>query len=124
MSDTVRPAPMEVIPESVTRRRWSAQAKERIVAESLMPGANVAEVARRHDIIPQQLYAWRREMCEREEMTFVPAVIDDKTGPSCPPAPCSDTQIIVEIGDVRICVPDAATADHVERVLLAVRVSA
>lgn len=123
-SDAVRAQPMDVIPESVTRRRWSAAAKGRIVAESLAPGANVAEVARRHEIIPQQLYAWRRELCEREEMTFVPAVIDAKADPPRTPAMCSDAEVLIEIGDVRIRVPDVATADHVERVLLAVRVTA
>jgi transposase len=42
------------------RRRWSDEAKGRIVAESFMPGAVVSEVARRHDMSPQQLFAWRK----------------------------------------------------------------
>ena len=42
------------------RRRWSAEAKGRIVAESYAPGAVVSEVARRHDISPQHLFAWRK----------------------------------------------------------------
>lgn len=33
ISNVVRPEPMDVVPESVTRRRWSVGAKERIVAE-------------------------------------------------------------------------------------------
>tara|TARA_R110000772_G_scaffold62590_10_gene140648 strand:+ start:1278 stop:1685 length:408 start_codon:yes stop_codon:yes gene_type:complete len=123
VSDAVRPEPMDVVPESVTRRRWTAAAKERIVAESLVPDANVAEVARRYGILPQQLYAWRREMCEREKMTFVPAVIDDQADPPRPAAR-GEAEIIVEVGDVRLRVPDGASADHVERVLLAVMVSA
>ena len=39
---------LDVIPAGPARRRWSAEAKARIVAESLAPGANVSEVARRH----------------------------------------------------------------------------
>jgi transposase len=42
------------------RRRWSDEAKGRIVAESYAPGAAVSEVARRHDISPQHLFTWRK----------------------------------------------------------------
>ena len=42
------------------RRRWNDAAKGRIVAESFAPGAVVSEVARRHDISPQHLFAWRK----------------------------------------------------------------
>ena len=42
------------------RRRWSDEAKGRMVAESYAPGAVVSEVARQNDISPQHLFAWRR----------------------------------------------------------------
>src|SRR5213080_509223 len=42
------------------RRRWSDEAKGRIVAQSYAPGAVVSEVARRHEISPQHLFAWRK----------------------------------------------------------------
>lgn len=42
------------------RRRWSVEAKGRIVAESYAPGAVVSEVARRHDMSPQHLLGWRK----------------------------------------------------------------
>src|SRR6202521_5197755 len=42
------------------RRRWSVETKGRIVAESYTSGAVVSEVARRHDMSPQQLFGWRK----------------------------------------------------------------
>jgi transposase len=52
---------IELITGAGRRRRWSADEKARIVLESLKPGANVSEVARRHGLSPQQLFGWRRE---------------------------------------------------------------
>jgi transposase len=52
---------IEVITGTGRRRRWSSDDKARIVVESLKPGANVSEVARRNGLSPQQLFAWRRE---------------------------------------------------------------
>ena len=45
----------------VRRRRWSAADKGRIVAESFERGVRASDVARRHDISPQQLFQWRRQ---------------------------------------------------------------
>src|SRR5436853_5743023 len=42
------------------RRRWSVGEKGRIVAESFAPGAVACEVARRHEITSQHLFAWRK----------------------------------------------------------------
>ena len=44
----------------VARRRWSDAEKGRIVAELFAAGAVVSEVARRHEISPQHLFAWRK----------------------------------------------------------------
>jgi transposase len=52
---------IELITGGGRRRRWSRSEKARIVMESLEPGANVSEVARRSGLSPQQLFAWRRE---------------------------------------------------------------
>src|SRR5215471_18659061 len=61
MVDTSRPrGRVEVQVGAGRRRRWSAEAKGRIVAESYGPGAVVSDVARRHDISPQHLFAWRK----------------------------------------------------------------
>ena len=42
------------------RRRWTAQEKGRIVAETLTQGAVVSQVARRHEMSSQHLFNWIR----------------------------------------------------------------
>ncbi|RUV55068.1 MAG: IS66 family insertion sequence element accessory protein TnpB [Mesorhizobium sp.] len=42
------------------RRRWSAEAKARLVEESLKPGANVSAIARQAGLASSQLFGWRR----------------------------------------------------------------
>ena len=53
---------IEVLTGPGRRRRWSADQKARIVAETLVPGARVSEVARRWQICSQQVFGWRRAM--------------------------------------------------------------
>jgi transposase len=48
------------------RRRWSADEKAKIVAETFAPGATVAEVAGKYSIAPNLLFAWRREASSQE----------------------------------------------------------
>src|SRR6266545_1635421 len=52
---------IELITGTGRRRRWSGDDKVRIVVESFEGGTTVSEVARRHGLSPQQLFAWRRE---------------------------------------------------------------
>jgi hypothetical protein len=47
-------------PVRVRRRRWSAEVKAQIVAESFAAGAVVSTVARRHGISPRHLSVWRK----------------------------------------------------------------
>jgi transposase len=116
-----RARPMEVIPAGRERRQWTPEAKARIIAESMAPRANVADIARRNDILPQQLYAWRRDARERMESddapAFVPAMVEE------PKAQGSGAEIRINIKGMTIRIPDGVTADHIERVLLAVQVS-
>jgi transposase len=48
-------------------RQWTKAQKRQIVAETLVSGASVSVVARRHDINANQLFEWRRQ-CRRGEM--------------------------------------------------------
>jgi transposase len=42
------------------RRRFSVEQKLAVLAEARAPGANMSEVARRHGVMPAQVYKWRR----------------------------------------------------------------
>ena len=83
---------IEVINDAGGRRRWSPDDKARILEETLVPGAVVSEVARRHGLTPQQLFGWRREarraLNEAGEAParFVPAVVEAS-------APASELQL-------------------------------
>jgi len=43
-----------------SRRRWTAEEKRRIVAETRAAGSSVSVVARRHDINANLLFKWKR----------------------------------------------------------------
>src|SRR5438105_4448605 len=83
-----------ILTGSDRRRRWSAEEKARIVEETLAPGARVAEVARRWQLCPQQVFAWRREAREAIAETpatpgvsgFVPIVAQDAAAAIAPRA--------------------------------------
>jgi transposase len=64
----------EVITSVERRRRWSRVEKERLVAASLEPGANVSEVARAAGVHVSQLFRWRKELCKRDEGSVAPLV--------------------------------------------------
>jgi transposase len=42
------------------RRRFSVEQKLAVLAEAMAPEANMSEVARRHGLVPSQVYKWRR----------------------------------------------------------------
>jgi|SRR5215204_6016310 len=52
---------LEIFTGTERRRRWPDADKLRILEEAAVPGISAASVARRHDILPQQLYQWRRQ---------------------------------------------------------------
>jgi transposase len=84
---------IEVITGAERRRKWSAEEKSQIVAESLAEGAVVSDVARRHGLSPQQLFGWRARLRDAVRGTapscdaapaFVQAILE--AAPACPTA--------------------------------------
>ena len=116
---------LEVITGALGRRRWSAEAKARIVAESLAPGVVISEVARRHDLRPQQLFAWRHQARQGRlalpaaELSFVPVV----GATDAPPAETSAAPRIIEValGGAIVRVPPEVDGRLLAKVLRAVK---
>ena len=50
--------------ENGRRRRWTLEEKRAVVELSLDPACSMAEVAACFDVLPAQIYAWRRELRE------------------------------------------------------------
>src|SRR5687767_4601146 len=60
-TSTIRAA-IDTLGRRVARRRFrSVEEKIKIVTESRVAGASVAEVARRHEVNANQVFAWRRQ---------------------------------------------------------------
>lgn len=64
---------VEIITGRERRRRWPEEEKLKIREEAMAPGVSMAEVARRHDLYPQQLYTWRRLFAEAADQADTPA---------------------------------------------------
>lgn len=78
----------EVFTGAGKRRDWPPEVKVSIVAESYSGAETISAVARRHGMIPSQLFTWRRELRKQMEAQglalpaaparaplFVPAVV-------------------------------------------------
>ncbi|AMY72212.1 IS66-like element accessory protein TnpA [Frigidibacter mobilis] len=72
------------------RRRWSDDEKLGIVLSVGIGGATVTQVAQRHDVTRQQIYAWRHEMKMKgllsalPETLFLPVELDRPTDLAVP----------------------------------------
>lgn len=65
----------EVLTGPERHRRWSEEEKARIVAETLAPGARVADVARRHGVGRSLIYVWRRARGHARRRGNVPGLV-------------------------------------------------
>jgi transposase len=111
------------------RRRWSDEVKGRIVAESYAPGAIVSEVARRHGISPQHLFAWRKAaragvliLPADDAPLFVPVMADlCPAGTATQAAVPTPTAISIEIGGMVVRVSAGVDPAWLRDVLRAVK---
>src|ERR1700739_4682267 len=53
-------ATAELLGRVERRRRFSVEQKLAVLSEAMAPGANISAVARRHGLLPAQVYKWRR----------------------------------------------------------------
>jgi transposase len=99
-------ARVEVITGPERRRRWSAEPKRAIVAESLAPGAVVTEIARRAETGTGQIYRWRRELgVGRGFARVLLAPVGDDAG--CPAAAAIEIEFA---GKARLRIPASIPA--------------
>jgi transposase len=123
---------LEIFTGAGRRRTWPAEAKARIVAESLAPGATACGVARRHGLSPQQLFAWRREARQRRTAdaggavpSFVPVLLEPTRDGASPPALVPEVPAVeIEVAGAVVRVRRGADARTLAAVLRAVRASA
>jgi transposase len=74
---------IEVITGQSRRRRWTAEEKARIVAESVEADANISEVALRNGVARGLHTAWRRQFAvagRSKAPSFVPVRIVEESG--------------------------------------------
>jgi transposase len=134
-----RPRRIEVLTGPERRRDWPDSRKIAIVAESLAPGVNVSEIARRHDINPQQLFGWRKKF-RAEAMALIEAarpssplpsfapVLIEAPGPgnvtraAALPEAANDSLIEISVGSVSLRIRGAADAKTLAMVLKALKV--
>jgi len=88
---------IEVITGQRRRRRWTAQEKARIVAESFEEGANISEVARRNGVVRGLLTVWRHKLAAAAGINapgFVPVLIASEGSPAtaCEPGRVAPAQ--------------------------------
>ncbi len=124
ISDDTKPARRAVeVTGVVRRRRWTVEEKGRIVAEAVAPGAVIAEVARRHDLMPQHMSNWIRAA---KDGHFVlpaddPPVVEPAEASKPAPYRKQSGCIEIAIGTVMVRVPSGTDARAVEAVLRAVK---
>jgi transposase len=121
--DAERYRRVEIITGTERRRRWLAEDKARITAESFAPGVNVSAVARRHGVSIGLLHYWRRRARDSgclEELRFVPISVSGEAAEAAPPISVAGT-IEIDVDGVRIRLSGAVDAVSLRTVLAAVR---
>lgn len=119
---------LEVIEGPSGRRRRTKSEGARIAAESLMPGASVSDVARRHGTTRWQVYDWRKklrmgQLVVPESVTSLPMfaelVVEDAAAEA--PSAHATSGVEIVVGDVVIRAGAAADEGQLTRAIRAAR---
>ena len=123
---------LEVIEGPTGRRMRSKAERARIAAESLVPGASVADVARRHGTTRWQVYDWRKKL--RTGQLIVPKslaalpmfaeLVLESDAAEAPLAMDATSRVEIVVGDVVIRVGTRADEDLLTRTIRAARAAA
>ena len=111
---------MEVLVGPSGKRNWSDAFKGRVVAETLVPGVTVNEIARRHDLRPNHLSSWRRLAKDGKLVVpdlagadFTPVVLEPEAAPS---AASGESAVEIAHGQVTIRLDAGVTADRIAEI--------
>jgi len=122
---------LEVIEGPTGRRRRTRAERARIATESLVPGAKVADVARRHGTTRWQIYDWRKtlragQLTVPESVAGLPMFAELVVEDAVAQAPAAQTTPALEIvvGDVVIRASAGADEGLLTRAIRAARVAA
>jgi transposase len=112
------------------RRLRSEEERARIAAESMMPGAKVADVARRHGVTRWQVYDWRRKLSTGQlavpasamsEAPFAALIVETALQPVTAPARKSGGRIELVVDGVSIRIGADVDEARLSGVIRAVR---
>jgi len=110
---------MEVLAGRSGNRKWPDEVKGGIVAETLVSGVTVNEVARRHGMQPNHLSAWRRLAREGKLVVpdlvgaeFVPLILADRE-----PARVCDAMLEIATGGVTLRLDASTSAERIAEIV-------
>ena len=119
---------VEVLDGPTGRRRWPDDVKARIVAESLLPGARVCDVAAKYGLIARHLSQWRGLARQGKLIppvgdgrSFVPLVVEPAAAPA-PVGPMTRAGAVkIEISGVVLHVAPDCSPDHAAALVAALK---
>jgi transposase len=91
------------------RRRWSAEEKLRVLAQSIAAGSSALLTCRLHGISSGQLYTWRKQFRLGELTGFVPVSIAPEARRLQGPEPATASTEPATAGVIEVALPTGVT---------------